>query len=204
MKTKVFLLFFILLLMVWLMPITFSYGHDYLRNKEKILLVKTSPFLLFGGDFITSSFSIPLGVEFQINKKLSFEQDISYLFPVFNLGLLIDSLDCDTANADFAFTINCLFNNVGKMYKINNAVNNNLNIKIYPNPSDGIFNVITSITDSTQLNFTVSNYLGEPVSYSSSISNSLLVLNLTGNPKGVYLLKITYNNNINFFKLILL
>jgi len=186
------------------MSYTYLYGQGSLRNKEKMLLVKTSPFLLIGGDFITSSFSIPFGVEFKINKKLSFEQDISYLFTVFNLGLLIDSLGCDTSNADFAFTIIRDYIVGNKMCSINKTVNNDYKIRIYPNPSGGIFNVITSITDSTQFNFSIRNYLGKPVSYSSSISNGLLVLNLTGNPKGIYLLKIIYNNNINFYKLILL
>jgi len=58
-----------------------------------MVLVKTSPILLFGGDFITSSFSVPLGVEFHINKKLSFEQNFSYIFPVNNSGLLAIDVD---------------------------------------------------------------------------------------------------------------
>lgn len=66
--------------MVLLIPNTFLYGQDSLRNKEKMLLVKTSPFLLIGGDFITNSMSIPLGMELEFHKNFSFNQSFSYIF----------------------------------------------------------------------------------------------------------------------------
>jgi len=74
------------------MFISFLYGQDTLIKQKKGILIKFSPYLLFG-DYITSSAGIPLGVEFRINKKLSFDQNFSYIMPAGNGGLLITDVD---------------------------------------------------------------------------------------------------------------
>jgi len=61
------------------MFISFSYGQDTLVNKEKNLIIKFSPILFVGGDFITISIGLPLGFEYKINKNFSFDQNFSYI-----------------------------------------------------------------------------------------------------------------------------
>ena len=74
------------------MFISFLYGQDTLIKQKKGIIIKFSPYLLFG-DYITSSIGIPLGIEFKINKKLSFDQNFSYIMPAGNGGLLITDVD---------------------------------------------------------------------------------------------------------------
>ena len=73
------------------MFISFLYGQDTLIKQKKGIIIKFSPFLLFG-DYITSSAGIPLGVEFRINKKLSFDQNFSYILPVNNGFINVDKI----------------------------------------------------------------------------------------------------------------
>jgi len=68
---------YFIIVIVSLLSITVSYGQDTLLNKKKTLLVKFNPYLLFG-DYITTSMSIPLGIEVRINNKLSYDQNFSY------------------------------------------------------------------------------------------------------------------------------
>ncbi|MCF6185211.1 MAG: hypothetical protein L3J56_11455 [Bacteroidales bacterium] len=70
-----------LIYLLLLLSVNFSFGQDTLRIKEKKVLVKTSPFLLLGGDYITYSVGIPLGIEIKINKKLNFYQGFTYIMP---------------------------------------------------------------------------------------------------------------------------
>lgn len=80
---------YFIIVIVSLLSITVSYGQDTLLNKKKTLLVKFNPYLLFG-DYITTSMSIPLGIEVRINNKLSYDQYFSYIFnPGGRGGLLI-------------------------------------------------------------------------------------------------------------------
>jgi len=47
--------------------------------QQKMLAIKYSPFSLFG-DYMTPSTGIQLGVEYQIGKRWSVEQDVDYIF----------------------------------------------------------------------------------------------------------------------------
>ena len=66
---------------VFVFTTNFAFGQDTLKSKERNLIIKFSPFLFVGGDFITNSIGLPIGIEFKINKKLSFDQNFSYIMP---------------------------------------------------------------------------------------------------------------------------
>lgn len=65
-------------------------------------------------------------------------------------------------------------------------------IKVYPNPSNGMFNVeITSLTGNPQI--TVYNVLGQQV-YGSKLNVTQTTLNLGAQPKGVYIYRVMDEN----------
>lgn len=62
-------------------------------------------------------------------------------------------------------------------------------VKVYPNPSNGIFNVeLDNVTDNPQI--AVYNVLGQQV-YSTKLINNTTSINLSSQPKGIYLYRIT-------------
>jgi hypothetical protein len=71
-------------------------------------------------------------------------------------------------------------------------VSNNTSLKVYPNPSNGIFNVeLESVTGNPQIS--VYNVLGQEV-YTSKITNVQTSLNLSNQAKGVYMYRILNEN----------
>src|SRR6185312_5020783 len=65
-------------------------------------------------------------------------------------------------------------------------------IKVYPNPSNGVFNVeISSITGNPQI--AVFNVLGQEV-YTSRLTGTQTTLNLVAQPKGIYLYRVINEN----------
>jgi len=71
-----------------------------------------------------------------------------------------------------------------------NELVTNKSISVYPNPSNGKFNVQLSET-SSQLSVEVYNVLGEKVLSQLSTVNYPLSIDLVGNPPGVYFYRIT-------------
>jgi len=72
---------------------------------------------------------------------------------------------------------------------INELTYKNVNVKVYPNPSNGQFTIQTSIT-SGQSSIEIYNILGEKVYSQFSTFNSPLSINLSAQPSGVYLYRI--------------
>ncbi len=79
----------------------------------------------------------------------------------------------------------------------NNSFNNQLNIKLYPNPSTGIFNLKLP----TDLQIEVYNNLGQLLSSEKMFSGSN-VINIADKPAGIYFLKANDGNNVSTFKII--
>ncbi len=69
------ILFFVLFLFMG----NIFYGQDSLKTQKGTFLIK-STISLVPGDYITTSVGVPIGFEIKINKKLSFDLDVSYLF----------------------------------------------------------------------------------------------------------------------------
>jgi hypothetical protein len=74
MKTIKSLNFFMLMLFA-----IYTYGQDTLKNNKREFIISTNIPQIFCGDYVTSSISIPLGIEFKINDKFGFHQDIAYI-----------------------------------------------------------------------------------------------------------------------------
>jgi hypothetical protein len=72
-----------------------------------------------------------------------------------------------------------------------------INVSVYPNPNDGVFNVITL----EQVNITVYNMLGEMV-LTNVLNGGTHVLSLKSHPKGVYFVTIQQNESITTYKMI--
>src|SRR5690606_16766390 len=65
-------------------------------------------------------------------------------------------------------------------------------VKIYPNPSNGIFNV--SLGDASEMSYEVYNILGQTVK-SGKLTADNNTVNLTDSKEGVYILKLTDTAN---------
>ncbi len=71
------------------------------------------------------------------------------------------------------------------------------NVSVYPNPTNGVFNVITS----EQVNITIYNMLGEIV-LTNVLNGGTHVLSLNSHPKGVYFVNIQQNESVTTYKMI--
>ena len=65
------------------------------------------------------------------------------------------------------------------------------NVKVYPNPSDGVFNIDGQNIRKVE----VFNVLGQPV-YSKDMENGLMMIDLTDHAAGIYLVRIVSDNGI--------
>ncbi len=76
----------------------------------------------------------------------------------------------------------------------NNAKNN---IKLFPNPNNGVFNLITS----EQINVTIYNVLGANI-FTKALKSGNHTLSLETQPKGMYFVNIQQNGSVVTYKMI--
>jgi lysyl endopeptidase len=64
---------------------------------------------------------------------------------------------------------------------------------IVPNPSDGIFNIITTFNEKQNIKFEVMNTLGQVLNSGEfqNVMSNYLTINLSNYQNGIYFLKIT-------------
>jgi len=86
--------------------------------------------------------------------------------------------------------------------KINNLTNNNLNIKIYPNPSDGNFNIIFDDIIMHDAVIEIFDIQGKSL-YKNSININTKSIDISNFSKGIYFLKVRTNNEVKVEKIIL-
>jgi len=116
----------------------------------------------------------------------------------------VKKLECDSTTADFAFKISIVSGNpTGRIANIESKQNtDDFNVLISPNPSDGIFNII--FTGQNNSNITnelfLYNSLGNLILNETNVTNKSI--DLSNQPKGVYYLKVSSNNTNKYFKLI--
>jgi PKD repeat protein len=85
-----------------------------------------------------------------------------------------------------------------------NLISNSL--EVYPNPSDGVFNIIISSPVDGTANLMIYNIMGQELKgqqYSVSSTSNKFTLDLSGYPKGVYLMNVQMNGYNHSKKLIL-
>lgn len=83
----------------------------------------------------------------------------------------------------------------------NNAFNNA--IALYPNPTNGVFSLMIGSQKEEQFTYKVTNNLGQEVSANEIISNTPVVIDLSGKAAGVYFVTIKGDNGTRTEKLIL-
>jgi len=79
-------------------------------------------------------------------------------------------------------------------------------INLFPNPNNGQFNFSVSLSEATNLNFTVVNMLGQVVytKLENNVTNAMLSCDLSGLAKGIYYANITDSNNNRTVKKIII
>ncbi|MCD4727304.1 MAG: T9SS type A sorting domain-containing protein, partial [Pirellulales bacterium] len=88
---------------------------------------------------------------------------------------------------------------------ISNPENNDIFVKISPNPSNGIFNIEISKIDEA-VNMNILNIQGQVVKskiIQSQSNNSIIQLDLSAYPKGIYLVEFSSNKFIKTEKIII-
>lgn len=114
-------------------------------------------------------------------------------------------LGCDTTTADFGFKISIPGLPNGRTANIENKQNtDDFNVLISPNPSNDMFSVLVQNTaNDAPILFFVYDALGKPIYNEKGDNNSVTLIDLGNEPKGMYILKINVNNSNKYFKLIL-
>jgi hypothetical protein len=141
---------------------------------------------------------------------------------------VLNYLNCDTNNADFAFKITesenlkmsentddttayynkdtlAERNTPDEIVSVHNNENatDNFNINIIPNPSKGEYIVYLSgyNGEERKMDLLIYNNIGEII-YSKSASSPAKI-DIQGSPKGIYILKVSIDNSVKYFKLVL-
>jgi hypothetical protein len=111
--------------------------------------------------------------------------------------------DYDTNLDNFLFPIGCGAG-LGAGIETNNHLGSSINL--FPNPNNGQFTFAVSLTEATNLNFTVINTLGQIVyaKTENNITNAVLSCDLSHLAKGVYYANITDSNNNRTVKKIII
>ena len=87
---------------------------------------------------------------------------------------------------------------------IEEQTNFNSNVLIAPNPTNGIFNLIFTLTKQENLDIKIFNFLGQQISSNrlENVTNNLIQLDLTAKPIGVYFIEISNGNESILKKLV--
>lgn len=91
-------------------------------------------------------------------------------------------------NAGWTSTWNCILST-----GVNNAILNNETFKIYPNPSEGIFNLVAA-GDLKLSQIEIYNAIGEKIKPLAAGMNNNYRIDLSGYPSGIYFIKIKPEN----------
>jgi len=94
--------------------------------------------------------------------------------------------------------MNCSATAVGQNQQVNNHVT------LYPNPSQGISNVIFTYEQPRNVNIKVYNSLGQLIHHTEymNVTRRAIVLNLSEQPEGFYQVEISDGQERNTFKVL--
>jgi len=124
------------------------------------------------------------------------------------ISYLVEAVNPAGCISSKAVSHNSTRSNVQKNFSILDNVqlrtDNDMNLKIYPNPTNGKFTIqITDLKSSINNQLSVTNILGETV-YSSLINNksSIIELDLSDQPSGMYIVNIRTGEKVEHKKLL--
>ena len=102
------------------------------------------------------------------------------------------TVNVDVSNA-FGTSSKSNVTQVGACVGIKENLGLNKNIRLIPNPSNGIVNIVTSLTNSQNIEISIHNALGQMVSNTiySSLTNNSYTLDLTSYSNGVYFVTVS-------------
>lgn len=93
--------------------------------------------------------------------------------------------------------------NIGQLQSIKpETINNFLELRIFPNPSNGEFSISPSTREAEISEIVLQNILGKPIPFSQTKTTDEIRINISNQPKGVYLLKITCKGKVFMKKII--
>jgi hypothetical protein len=134
----------------------------------------------------TFAWNLPNGLTYSENS--TFSSDVAGSFDIKLYGIQI------------GWTTVCM-DSISKQISVSSvsvaSINDEFKTIVFPNPSNGIINVNTSSTNST---IEIFNTLGAVVARVDSNGNNTVKVDLAGQPKGVYFVKINENGNTSVSK----
>lgn len=86
---------------------------------------------------------------------------------------------------------------------INELSSKNNNLRVYPNPSNGLVNVDISQFDNQKMNISIINYLGQITEAKTQRSTSNLTIDLSNYQKGIYFIEIRSDEKLERAKIII-
>ena len=132
------------------------------------------------GDSETHTYTFPKNSSWNMNK-------------VHIVGMLVNGTTGEILNAGKGNVIDV--NTVG----LNENISSEFNVKSYPNPTNGISNLIVDLEEAGTIGITVVNILGETVynfqSEKFSAGNYTTAVDLSNQPNGIYLAYVVVNGN---------
>ena len=132
------------------------------------------------GDSETHTYTFPKNSSWNMNK-------------VHIVGMLVNGTTGEILNAGKGNVIDV--NTVG----LNENISSEFNVKSYPNPTNGVSNLIVDLEEAGTIGITVVNILGETVynfqSEKFSAGNYTTAVDLSNQPNGIYLAYVVVNGN---------
>jgi len=113
-------------------------------------------------------------------------------------------LNCPAGRIDTIIKIDTVFaiDTITNVTLINRS-NNAMVINVYPNPSDGKFQIVINNLDLTEnCELAIYNIQGEKVFYSTSKHLNNSVINITDNPAGIYVLQLKSEKELVMKKIV--
>jgi hypothetical protein len=123
--------------------------------------------------------------------------------PTANMRFIVEASDLSTSNANIVEAGLDRFEVLeGNQLSIERATSDEIGVRIFPNPTNGIFTVAINNSGLLQASIKVSNMLGEVLFKSNELSNDgTQVINLSNQAAGIYFVSVSSSNSEKTLKI---